>query len=74
MKVLMPKIGFANDPGTLAQWLHEDGAAVKQGEPLYTLESDKAVEEIESPASGTLRIRAEAGSSYAIGHLLAEID
>lgn len=74
MKVLMPKIGFASEPGTVVQWLAEDGAQVKQGDPLYTLEIEKSTQDIEAPVSGRLRIMAAAGGTYEIGHLLAEID
>lgn len=70
----MPKIGFSMEEGTLAEWLLADGSEVKQGQPLYSLESDKSVQEIESPTSGRLRIIAAAGQSYRVGHVLAEID
>jgi len=73
-QVLMPKIGFSTEEGTVAQWLMADGSQVKQGQPLYSLESDKSAQEIESPASGRLRIIAAAGQSYRVGHVLAEID
>ena len=73
-QVLMPKIGFSMEEGTVAQWLMADGSQVKQGQPLYSLESDKSAQEIESPASGRLRIIAAAGQSYRVGHVLAEID
>lgn len=73
-QVIMPKLGFSMEEGTLAEWLHSDGADVKKGQPLYSLESDKSVQEIESPASGRLRIIAQAGRPYRVGHVLAEID
>ena len=59
--------------GTLAEWLVADGAAVKEGQPLYALESDKSVQEIEAPASGTLKILAKTGEIYQVGHVLGEI-
>ena len=57
----------------LAEWLVEDGGTVKVGQPLYSLELDKSVQEIESPASGTLKVIAPAGEVYEIGALIAEI-
>lgn len=72
--VLMPKIGFAMDEGRLSEWLVADGAPVRQGEPLYTLESEKATQEIEAPASGTLRIIAQPGDVYRVGVVLAQIE
>lgn len=72
-QVLMPKIGFSMEEGVLAEWRVADGAEVQAGQPLYSLESDKSIQEIEAPASGRLRILAPAGQTYRVGHLLAEI-
>ena len=72
-EVLLPKIGFAMNEAVLSQWLVADGAQVVAGEPLYSIESDKSVEEIESPASGTLKIIAAVGETYPVGQVLAEI-
>lgn len=71
--VLLPKIGFTMDEGVLAEWFIEDGGQAVQGEPLYALESDKSTTEVEAPASGTLRILATVGETYAVGTLLATI-
>jgi pyruvate/2-oxoglutarate dehydrogenase complex dihydrolipoamide acyltransferase (E2) component len=57
----------------LSSWLAQDGSAVKQGQPLFAIESEKSVEEIEAPASGRLRVIAQPGSTYAVGAVLGEI-
>jgi pyruvate/2-oxoglutarate dehydrogenase complex dihydrolipoamide acyltransferase (E2) component len=72
-EVLLPKIGFSMNDAVLSQWLIDDGALVVAGQPLYSIESDKSVQEIESPASGTLRILAAVGETYTVGTVLAEI-
>jgi pyruvate/2-oxoglutarate dehydrogenase complex dihydrolipoamide acyltransferase (E2) component len=72
-EVLLPKIGFSMNDAVLSQWLIDDGAQVQAGQPLYSIESDKSVQEIESPASGTLRILAAVGETYTVGTVLAEI-
>lgn len=72
-QVLLPKIGFSMNEGTLAEWLVADGATVTEGEPLYTLEAEKATQEIEAPASGTLKVIARTGETYEVGTVLAEI-
>ena len=59
--------------GTLTEWLLEDGATVAEGQALYALESDKSVQEVEAPASGTLKIIASTGEVYPVGELLAQI-
>ncbi len=72
-EVRIPSIGFSTQEGTLTEWLIADGGAVEAGQPLYALELDKSVQEIESPASGTLKIIAAEGEVYPIGALIAEI-
>lgn len=48
------------DKGTFVGWLKQDGASVKAGEPLFTLEGDKASQEVEATESGILRIPPDA--------------
>ena len=71
--VTIPKIGFSMNEGILAEWLAEDGSQVTEGQPLYALESDKSTNEVESPASGTLKIIGEVGETYEVGVVIAEI-
>jgi pyruvate/2-oxoglutarate dehydrogenase complex dihydrolipoamide acyltransferase (E2) component len=54
--IILPKLDLTMTEGTIAEWLCENGATVTEGQPLYTLEADKATQEIEAPASGTLLI------------------
>lgn len=72
--VVLPKIGFAMTEGQISEWLVEDGHPVTEGQPLFTLEADKSANEVEAPASGTLRILQPAGSIYEVGALIAVID
>jgi pyruvate/2-oxoglutarate dehydrogenase complex dihydrolipoamide acyltransferase (E2) component len=72
-QVLVPKIGFSMNEGILTEWLAEDGSTVTEGQPLYALESDKSVQEIEAPTSGKLTIIAKIGETYTVGAVLAEI-
>ena len=73
-EILLPKIGFSMNEGTLAEWMVEDGAQVVEGQPLYALESDKSTNEVEAPASGTLRIQALTGETYEVGTVLGTIE
>jgi pyruvate/2-oxoglutarate dehydrogenase complex dihydrolipoamide acyltransferase (E2) component len=72
-QILLPKLGFSVNEGTVAEWLIADGARVQQGQPLFSLESEKSVEEIEAPTAGTLKIIKKAGESYAVGTVIGEI-
>jgi pyruvate/2-oxoglutarate dehydrogenase complex dihydrolipoamide acyltransferase (E2) component len=73
-EVLLPKLGFSMNEGVLAQWLVADGGQVTEGAPLFELESEKSTNEVESPATGTLRILVEAGEEYEVGTVLAVIE
>jgi len=72
-EVLMPKLGFSMNEGNLVEWMVADGAEVKEGEPLFALESDKSTQEVEASASGTLKILKQPGEVYEVGTVLGEI-
>lgn len=72
-EVRIPSIGFSIRGGTLSEWLAADGAQIDAGDPLYALELEKSVHEVESPASGKLKILATAGETYEVGTLIAKI-
>jgi pyruvate/2-oxoglutarate dehydrogenase complex dihydrolipoamide acyltransferase (E2) component len=73
-EVLLPKIGFAMNEGQVAEWLVQDGQPVSAGQPLFTLEAEKSANEVEAPASGTLRILQPAGNIYSVGTVLGVIE
>jgi pyruvate/2-oxoglutarate dehydrogenase complex dihydrolipoamide acyltransferase (E2) component len=73
-EVILPKIGFSMNEGVLAEWLVPDGGAAVEGQPLFSLESDKSTNEVESPASGTLKILKQTGETYEVGTILAIIE
>jgi pyruvate/2-oxoglutarate dehydrogenase complex dihydrolipoamide acyltransferase (E2) component len=73
VEVRIPQIGFSMQEGTLVEWLVPDGGQVENGTALYTLELDKAVQEVPAPAAGTLRVHAAVGQAYPVGALIAEI-
>ena len=72
--ILLPKIGFSMTEAQIAEWLAEDGATVTEGQPLYLLEADKSANEVEAPASGTLRIIAQPGETYEVATVLGTIE
>jgi pyruvate/2-oxoglutarate dehydrogenase complex dihydrolipoamide acyltransferase (E2) component len=64
---------MAMTEGVLAEWLVADGAQVNEGDPIYTLETGKAAQEVVAPVSGKLVQRAQAGETYAVGTDIGEI-
>lgn len=72
-EIILPKLGFSVDEAVLVEWLVEDGAQVGKGEPLYAIESEKSLQEIEAPTDGTLRIIQQAGETYDVGTVIGEL-
>jgi pyruvate/2-oxoglutarate dehydrogenase complex dihydrolipoamide acyltransferase (E2) component len=72
-QILLPKLGFSVNEALLAEWSVADGATVTAGQTLYAIESEKSVEEIEAPVSGTLKILLPAGETYEVGTVIGEI-
>ena len=71
--ITVPRLGWSMDEGTFLGWLKKDGERVETGEPLFTLENEKAAQDIESPDSGILRIPADApqaGTVVEVGAVL----
>jgi len=54
-EVILPKLGQTMGFGTITEWLKQEGDPVQRGEVLFTVESDKATLEVESPTKGYLR-------------------
>jgi pyruvate dehydrogenase E2 component (dihydrolipoamide acetyltransferase) len=59
----------------IRRWLVEVGGAVKRGQPLLEVETDKATMEVESIATGVLAAtRAQAEEKVAVGQIIATIE
>jgi pyruvate dehydrogenase E2 component (dihydrolipoamide acetyltransferase) len=74
--IKVPRLGWNMEQGTFLAWLKRDGDAVRAGEALYALEGDKAVQEIESLDTGTLRIAPggpREGEVVTVGTLLGHL-
>lgn len=73
-EIILPKVDMDMATGRISRWLVSEGAAVKQGDPLFEIETDKAAMEIEAPASGILRnVVAQQGVDVAVGTAVAWI-
>ena len=71
--ITVPRLGWNMDQGVFVGWLKTDGAAVRAGEPLFTLESEKATEDIEGFDDGILHVPADGprkGDVLAIGAVI----
>ena len=72
-ELTLPKLEMSMSEGTLAEWMVESGTEVKEGDVIYTLETDKTAREIEAPASGTLIQKVVDGEVYPVGTVIGEI-
>lgn len=55
-EIVMPRLGWTMETGTVVEWLKASGDPVEAGELIFSVESDKAITEVESLDSGVLYI------------------
>ncbi len=73
-KIVMPPLGETMDEGTIAMWLKKVGDPVEWGEPLFEVETDKTVVQVEAFGNGILReIIVPEGETVPIGTVLGII-
>src|SRR5216683_1874148 len=75
-EIVMPRFGWTMEEGLLAEWTKQDGDSIQVGDVLFTVESDKALNEVESFETGILRIPPDSpppGSMVRVGALLAYV-
>jgi len=74
VEVIMPKFGLTMHEGTIQKWLKSEGEVVTAGEPLFEVETEKVLYEVEAPASGVLaKILFPASSTVPIRTVIAVI-
>jgi pyruvate dehydrogenase E2 component (dihydrolipoamide acetyltransferase) len=54
-EIILPKLGQTMEEGAIIEWFKKEGDSVKRGDVLFTVESDKAVLEVEATTQGFLR-------------------
>ena len=72
--ITIPRLGWSMEEGVFVAWLKPDGASVRPGDPLFSLEADKATQDIESLDAGILRIAPDGprpGQVVAVGTVIA---
>ncbi|HEX9418798.1 MAG TPA: dihydrolipoamide acetyltransferase family protein [Methylomirabilota bacterium] len=73
-KVLMPKLSEAMETGKVIKWLRKEGDAIKGGDVIAEIETDKANVEIEAFGSGVLRkIVVGEGGQVPVGEMIGVI-
>src|SRR3954470_21701830 len=72
-EVKLPRLGQGMETGNIVKWLKSEGDAVKKGDPLYELDTDKVTQEVEAPLDGFLLKIAVAEGEAPVGAVVAFI-
>jgi len=74
VEVILPKVDMDMETGTIEAWHVKEGDRVRQGDTIFEIGTNKAVMEVEAPASGAIRnIKAQTGVPINVGTPVAWI-
>lgn len=74
-ELTMPMLGEVMEEGLVSSWKVEVGQAVEEGDIVLEIETDKAIAEVEAPASGLVtKILVPEGETVPINTPLAVIE
>jgi pyruvate dehydrogenase E2 component (dihydrolipoamide acetyltransferase) len=71
--IVMPKFGLTMESGLITRWHQKDGAELKRGEIIFSVETDKLTNEVEAESDGILHIIMPEGSTVPCGQAVAVI-
>lgn len=72
--IKIPALGESIAGGQIAKWHFKEGAQVKTGDILLTLETDKVAAEVTAESTGILHIGKQAGEDVEVGAVVGQID
>ena len=73
--VYLPKLGMQMQEATVVSWLVRPGDAIRSGQAICVIETDKVETEIVADVDGSLaRIEVAEGDTAPVGAVLAVID
>ena len=73
-EIIMPKMGDAMTEGKVVRWYKKQGDAVKKGEPVLEIETDKVNLDLEAEQDGTIAdVAVQEGQMVPVGGMLAVI-
>jgi pyruvate dehydrogenase E1 component beta subunit len=75
-EILMPALSPTMTEGKLSRWLKKEGDAVKSGDVIAEIETDKATMEVEAVDEGTITriLVAEGTEGVSVNSVIAELD
>lgn len=73
-EIVIPRLGLTMETGRIVEWYKQDGESVRVGEPIFAVETDKAVQDISAEADGTVYREPAIGSEpLPIGSVVGHI-
>ena len=74
-EIKMPKLRPEMKEGVLCAWLKEEGDRVSVGEPVFEIETDKVVNQVESTENGVIKkLLFEDGDTVAVDTAVAIVE
>src|ERR1051325_11350517 len=74
IEVKIPAVGESITSGIVSAWHKKSGDFVNEGDPLFTLETDKVSTEVVAEKSGVLETKVSEGQEVKIGEIVATIE
>jgi len=75
IELKMPDMATTDSAIKVLRWLVEPGQAIKRGQPLMEIETDKSTMEVESVVTGTFKAaRAQEGDSVFAGQVIGVVE
>lgn len=72
--IIMPALGQTSDEAVILEWYFKEGDTVEMGDPLLSVETDKAQLDVECVADGILmKIVAQPDETVTAGTIIAYI-
>ncbi|HEV3319907.1 MAG TPA: dihydrolipoamide acetyltransferase family protein [Solirubrobacteraceae bacterium] len=72
-EIVMPRLSDTMEEGTILRWLVGDGEAVRRGQEIVEIETDKATMTYESDLDGVLHLLAAEGDTLPVGAVIASV-
>ncbi|MDX2304186.1 MAG: 2-oxoglutarate dehydrogenase complex dihydrolipoyllysine-residue succinyltransferase [Microscillaceae bacterium] len=74
VEIVIPAFAESITEVTIGEWLKKDGDAVKLDEEICEVETDKASQQLLSPANGILKITVQSGETVNVGTVIGMIN
>ncbi len=72
--IIMPKFEMSQEIGTIVEWSKQEGDAVKKGETILVVETDKVTMDVECPATGIIAgMRGEPGEQIPVTEIIGYV-